>query len=106
VASDSCLSRRSLLGKGLLAALLPLVLARSDPARAKDAALLSPSDPAAQKLKYTEEAAKTKGVPPGNSCANCALYQGSYSSKQGPCQLFPGKQVRASGWCSSWTAQM
>jgi hypothetical protein len=25
---------------------------------------------------------------------------------QGPCQLFPGKQVKAAGWCTGWAPQM
>lgn len=107
MASNDFISRRRLLRSGLLCTvLLPLVAALPGVGRAAEAALLSPDDPAARKVKYTEDASKAKGVPAGNTCANCALYQGSYSSKQGPCQIFPGKQVAAAGWCSSWAAQM
>ena len=107
MASDPNMSRRSLIGKGLLgAALLPLVMTRANLARGANTPLLSPSDPAATKVNYTPDAAKAKGVPPGNTCANCALYEGTYHSIQGPCQLFPDKQVMAAGWCSSWSPQM
>jgi hypothetical protein len=85
---------------GSFAALLP-TRGRSAPAP-----VLSPDDPAAKALKYTEDARTVKGVPPGNSCANCALYQGSSGSAAGPCQLFAGKLVKAAGWCSSWSPQM
>ena len=27
-------------------------------------------------------------------------------SAQGPCQLFPGKLVKAAGWCTGWAPQM
>jgi hypothetical protein len=100
-------SRRSLLkGWLVIAALVPAAMLRSTESRAADAPLLSPDDPAAKALKYTEDAAKAKGVPADNKCGNCALYQGPYSSTQGPCQIFPGKQVKAAGWCSSWAPQM
>ena len=56
-------------------------------------------------MQYTEDAKSAKGAQ-GNSCANCALYQGASGTTQGPCQLFPGKDVKAAGWCSSWAPQM
>jgi hypothetical protein len=103
----SLLSRRDLLRKYVAAALVsPLIAARVATSRAADAPPLSESDPAAATLKYTEDASKAKGVPAGNTCANCALYQGTYGSAQGPCQIFPGKQVKAAGWCASWSPQM
>ncbi|MGH8137974.1 MAG: high-potential iron-sulfur protein [Steroidobacteraceae bacterium] len=107
MASDTNLSRRNLLKKGLLGATLaPLAMARLTTGLAAEAPLLSPDDPAAKNLKYTQDAAKAKGVPAGNKCATCALYQGADTSTQGPCQIFPGKQVKAAGWCSAWAPQM
>jgi hypothetical protein len=95
--------RRRLLARLLLAgAAVPLGLFRSRRARAADLPLLDPSSPAARKLKYVADASQAKGAAKGNTCASCGLYQGAYGSKQGPCQLFPGKDVRAGGWCSSW----
>ena len=67
---------------------------------------LSPDDPAAKALKYTEDARTVKGIPAGNTCASCALYQGTAGSVAGPCQLFAGKLVKAAGWCSSWSPQI
>ena len=87
------------------AALAPLALLRSPRARAADLPLLEPADPAARRLQYMADASRAKAAK-GNSCAICGLYQGTYGSKQGPCQLFPGKGVLASGWCSSWEPQM
>lgn len=36
------------------------------------------------------------------SCSNCSLYQGKPGEKSGGCAVFPGKQVAAGGWCTSW----
>ena len=103
MASESKLSRRHFLGIGLICAgALPLAA----PARAAGDPLLKPDEPEAKKVKYIEDASSVKEVPPGNNCANCALYEGSYGSASGPCQLFPGRQVQAKGWCSSWSPQM
>ena len=68
--------------------------------------LLNPADPAAKAVKYVEDAKRTRDAPAGNTCGNCALYQGASGSSQGPCQIFPGKDVKAAGWCSSWAPQM
>ena len=70
------------------------------------ATLLNPADPAATAVGYVEDAKRAKKAAPGNTCANCALYQGASGSGQGPCQLFAGKEVKAAGWCSSWAPQM
>jgi hypothetical protein len=68
--------------------------------------LLNPADPAARAVKYVEDAKRAHNAPAANICGNCALYQGASGSLQGPCQIFPGKDVKAAGWCSSWAAQM
>lgn len=98
-----CLSRRLLLQRLALAvSLAPLAVSR----RAEAAPLLAPGAPEAKAVHYVEDAKSAKGATPGNTCANCALYQGASGSAQGPCQLFSGKDVKAAGWCSSWAAQM
>jgi hypothetical protein len=77
--------------------------------RARGAAaapLLDAAAPEAKAVKYVEDAAHASGASPGSSCANCALYQGAEGSTQGPCQIFPGKEVKAAGWCASWAPQM
>lgn len=101
-------ARRRLLER--LALGVPLLALGAQP-RARAAApaalpLLEATAPEAKTVKYVEDAAKARGATAGSTCANCALYQGAEGSKQGPCQLFPGKDVKAAGWCSSWAPQM
>jgi len=99
--------RRRLVARLLVGAMVaPLALLRSRRAQAADLPLLAPSSPAAQKVNYVSDASQAKAAAKGSSCANCGLYQGAYGSKQGACQLFPGKDVLAGGWCSSWEPQM
>jgi hypothetical protein len=101
------LSRRSLLQKLTLGVpLLPLAVSQLSTALAADAPLLSPDAKEAKAVKYVEDASKAVGAVPGSTCANCAVYQGHAGSPQGPCQIFPGKQVKAAGWCASWAPQM
>jgi High potential iron-sulfur protein len=85
---------------------LSLALSRPDRAPAADAPLLSPDAPEAKAVKYVEDATKAQGAIKGSTCANCGLYQGRSGLPTGPCQIFPGKQVKAAGWCSSWAPQM
>jgi High potential iron-sulfur protein len=101
-------SRRAFVQRCLLgtAACATLALAGgATESRAAEAPLVSPSDPAAKKVKYVEDASKAKEAS-GNKCSTCGLYQGANNSKQGPCQIFPGKQVKADGWCAEWAPQM
>lgn len=72
---------------------------------------LSPSDPTAAALHYTEDAskidaAKTPGYKAGSHCASCALYQAA-AAKGGyaPCGAFAGKLVAQGGWCAAWNAK-
>jgi High potential iron-sulfur protein len=107
MAAEEDSSRRQFMRKLVLGATLaPLATARLTTSRAADLPLLSPDDPAAKKVKYTEDASTEKGATKGNNCATCALYEGTYNSTQGPCQIFPGKHVKAAGWCSSWAPQI
>ena len=73
---------------------------------AASAPLLAVNAPEAKAVKYVEDAKDAQGATPGSNCANCGLYQGPSGATQGPCQLFPGKEVKAAGWCSSWAPQM
>jgi High potential iron-sulfur protein len=68
--------------------------------------LLAVDAPEAKAVKYVEDAKNARGATAGSNCANCALYQGAEGSARGPCQLFPGKDVKAAGWCSSWAPQL
>jgi len=98
-------SRRRLLERlALGVSLAPLAAGALRPAFA--APLLAVSSAQAKAVQYVESAKDAKGASPGSNCGNCGLYQGANGSTQGPCQLFPGKDVKASGWCSSWAAQM
>lgn len=90
-------------GVGAAATLLPsLVSADTLPP-------LSPADPTAQALAYSEDAAKVDAAKspthkPGQACANCSFFGGDKAAS-GPCQLFPGKSVAAKGWCSGYNAK-
>ncbi len=97
------LSRRHLLQQLLVG--VPLAAALTA-ASAAETPLLAPDSPEAKQLGYVEDARSAKDAGPGNHCGDCALYQGSADSAQGPCQLFAGKQVKAAGWCRSWAPQM
>jgi len=108
MSKEISLARRRLLQRLALAASVtaPLAAGAWRTSFAAAAPLLSVDAPEAKAVKYVENAGEAQGATAGSSCANCALYQGPYGSTQGPCQLFPGKEVKASGWCSSWAAQM
>lgn len=100
-------SRRSLLKSiavGL--SLIPLLDVGISRTTAADLPLVTADDPTAKALKYVDDAQRANGAKPGSKCANCALYQGDAGSAKGPCPLFAGKQVKASGWCSSWSPQI
>lgn len=93
-------SRRQLLKKVALGTVLIPAVVKT--ASAADLPLVSVDDPTAKALKYTPDASKATGAKPGSKCANCSLYQGG-AAAQGGCLLFPGKAVKAAGWCASWT---
>ena len=96
------LSRRHLLILGM--PLLTVVALKS--VRAAETPLLNPEDKDAKAVKYVEDATKAQRAAPDSTCANCAVYQGKAGAPTGPCQIFPGKLVKAAGWCSSWAPQI
>ena len=70
-------------------------------------AMVAESDPQAAALGYKADGSKVDKAKfakyaAGQSCANCALYQGKADSASGGCALFAGKQVSAKGWCSAY----
>ena len=76
-------------------------------AMADDLPQLSTDDPMAQAMKYTHDASTVDPATRVNTaadqtCANCALVQGNDGDAWRPCQIFPGKAVKAGGWCSVW----
>ena len=99
-------SRRRLLRRVSLGVVLaPLAADYLGTAWAADLPLVAPDDPTAKALKYTPDASKAPDAKPGSKCENCKLYQGAAGAAQGGCLLFPGKAVKAAGWCASWTAK-
>ena len=88
-------SRRTVL-KGL--ASIPVIAAVGYHG-AVSAAMLTADDPTAKALAYTDHSTQE-----GKSCSSCSLYQGG-TAASGPCPIFPGKEVAATGWCKSWTAK-
>lgn len=109
MASQKDPSRRSFVRKLILGATLaPVAFTCLTPARAVDLPLplLNPDDPEARKVKYTEDASQAPTAKKDDKCSNCALYEGTYGSAEGPCQIFPAKHVKAAGWCSSWAPQI
>lgn len=84
----------------------PAVASVPEPAAAPAGSLplLSPSDPAAVPLKYTTDASQVDAAASptfvkGQACANCIQYRGAPGESHGPCTIFPGKAVAATGWC-------
>ena len=105
--SDEKISRRRLLQTAMagMAAVPALTLvAREAAAKAEDVA---EDDQTAKSLSYVADATKVnpKTNPtykPGQHCANCIQYTGKAGDAKGPCNIFPGKNVKATGWCKVW----
>lgn len=96
--------RRALLRRitlGLAAA--PIALQTPIVLGADKLPLLNESDPAAKAQEYVADARQAKNAPAGALCSNCSVYGGSDGAAEGPCTLFPGKLVKAAGWCKSWS---
>jgi hypothetical protein len=105
--SHDRISRRGLLKGALLtlaaapaAALLTREALAANP-------LVDPNDGQAKALSYMPDATKVdaKANPnykSGQHCANCIQYTGKAGDAQGGCNLFPGKDVKAAGWCKVW----
>jgi hypothetical protein len=88
--------RRAIL-KGLVG--IPVLAIAGLQSTTSYAAMLTADDPTAKALSYTD-----KSTMEGKSCSNCMLYQGG-TAASGPCPIFPGKEVAATGWCKSWAAK-
>lgn len=70
-------------------------------------AMVDEKDPQAVSLGYVADAkkvdkAKHKIYAAGQTCANCALYQGKATDAAGGCSLFGAKRVAGPGWCIAW----
>lgn len=78
--------------------------AKATPAQSAEAPRLSEDDAQAKALSYVHDASTLDSSQPryqaGQVCSNCALFQGAADDEWGACSIFPGKQVKATGWCN------
>lgn len=96
-------SRRAMLRRAAISLSLPaLLLGATSPEAQTQLPLISEQDPAAKAVHYVADASRAKAATSGADCSNCSLY-GAAGAGQGTCSLFPGKLVKAAGWCSSWS---
>ncbi len=101
------LPRRTVLKAALMgSAALPL-MAKLTEAEAAAQPLVDVNDAVAKSLGYSPDSSKVdaKANPthkPNQKCATCIQFQGKGADKQGACNLFPGKDVLATGWCKVW----
>ncbi|MDP5071964.1 MAG: high-potential iron-sulfur protein [Congregibacter sp.] len=68
-------------------------------------ARLDENGPQAAGLGYRHDATTVENAryKAGQQCSNCVLYQGG-DNEWGGCPLFTGTQVKATGWCSAYSA--
>lgn len=72
---------------------------------------LALDDATAKALGYTENAAKIDpaketAFKKGAKCDTCVQYQASQAQGgYAPCSAFPGKSVKAGGWCRAYAAK-
>ena len=103
-------SRRTFVKAGVATAAL-VGLAGLNPGRtlrAEGLPQLEEGNPQAQALKYVHDASTVVAADrggEGNVCETCRFYTGEPSAEWGPCSLFPGKGVKASGWCAGFVAK-
>lgn len=86
-----------LLGMGAFFAIPLATVTSLLPRKSLAASLVDPSSAEAQALQYTDSSTKEQAA-----CHLCTFYQGD-QAEQGPCPLFPGKEVKATGWCLTFT---
>jgi len=103
-------TRRTLV-KNLSIAAAVTALLPTRQSRAADLPHLDAKDPAAIAVSYLENASqidlkKYPAYVKGSTCENCLLLQGTTGPRYRPCNLFPGKVVSVSGWCSGWAAEI
>lgn len=76
-----------------------------------EAPLVDENDPAAVAIGYVHDAEQVdvsrfpkRAGESGAAqfCHNCALYQGEGTDGVGACSVFPGRNVKAAGWCNAW----
>lgn len=104
--TDEKLSRRKLL-QGAIAGLAAVPAASLLSRKSLAAEPLAESDATAKSLGYVTDAKKVDpktnpNYESGQICANCMQYTGKAGAADGPCNIFPGKTVKAQGWCKVW----
>ena len=96
------ITRRALIVRSLiLGAIAPVAETLGSSAALAESPSLDPNDPTAKALGYV-----TQSTKPGEKCNNCSQFQGNVGGAQGPCTIFPGKNVVAAGWCMSWVKKL
>jgi High potential iron-sulfur protein len=92
------ITRRALVKGGLIAGVLaPAAIFSISPSASAASAAVDPNDPAAKALGFV-----TKSTKPDQKCGICNQFQGKAGDSEGPCTIFAGKTVVATGWCMSW----
>jgi len=98
------MTRRGFLGKSAIAVVGVAVGRHAiGTAHAADMPMVDPSSAQAKGLGYVEDAttvdqSKYARYQEGQACSNCQLYGGG--EEAGSCGIFPGKKVKATGWCN------
>lgn len=91
------MDRRSFMKLSGAAASLALIPVCNIAEAADAPVVLSVDDPQAKALGYVQTSAVA-----GSTCANCMQSKGEAGAKLLSCNIFPGKQVSAAGWCKVW----
>ena len=68
---------------------------------------LDEADRSAKALSYVHDASRIEAATRGGAeriCRTCRFYTDA-DAAWGPCTLFPGKAVKANGWCKGWVAR-
>lgn len=106
------LSRRTFLKSAAAAAPAGAVIVCGRATAQDDLPHVTDDDPTAKALAYVHDASMVdKSNPlaaryePGQMCSNCVQLQGNEGDEWRPCPIFPGKLVKATGWCSVWAAK-
>jgi len=101
--------RREMLKKGSLVLVSLAAMARAvhSHAQAKGLPHLAESDPQASALGYRNDAKQADArrfanYRLGQDCEECVHFKGRQREAWGPCDIFPGKAVNASGWCAAF----
>jgi len=94
-------TRRDFIRLAGISAVVPVsALVGSRLASAADMPMVDPESAQAVALQYA-----ATSETEGQTCSNCALYQGEEGSEGGACPLFQGSNVGAGAWCSAWVAK-